>query len=201
MQRVHFEIGGVLLTAFGHVALVPNKVLHGVFVGVAVLGWLVWLGVTAVRDREQMRTWGFRFDNAREAGIPATAVAVLTAVVLVGYGLANGINRMSGIAALGFVLYPIWGIIQQYLIQALLAANLRDRLGVVATVLVTAGAFGAVHYPYPALMVATFLMGLAWTPIYLKSPNLWFIGVYHGWLGTLLYAFVLNRSPLEEMLG
>lgn len=50
-------------------------------------------------------------------------------------------------------------------------------------------------------MAATFMMGLAFTPMYLRHRNLWPLGIYHGWLGVLTYYWVLARDPWTEMFG
>ncbi len=65
---------------------------------------------------------------------------------------------------------------------------------------VTAALVGLVHLPYVALAVATFLLGLVFTPHYLRHRNVLVLGIWHGWLETLLYFWVLGRDPLA-MLG
>ena len=61
--------------------------------------------------------------------------------------------------------------------------------------------FSLVHVPDPQLMVATFVLGLAFTPIYLRWRNLWPLGVLHGWLGAFCYVWVLDRNPWQEVFG
>ena len=103
-----------------------------------------------------------------------------------------------------FALYPLWGWIQQFLIQALVVRNLeRHRFFSHPFCLVPASAvlFALVHAPYVPLMLATFGLGLAFTPIYLRWRNLWPLGLYHGWLGALFYVWVLGRDPLLEAFG
>ena len=51
------------------------------------------------------------------------------------------------------------------------------------------------------LVLATALLGLVFTPIYLRWRNLWPLGLYHGWLGALCYFWVIGRDPLLEILG
>ena len=101
--------------------------------------------------------------------------------------------------------YPVWGLIQQFLVQALVAGNLSGTSGVVGApwfvTIVCAGLFAVVHLPDLVLAICTFLLGLAFTPIYLKWRNLWPLGIYHGWLGVFVYFWVLNRDPWLEMLG
>jgi hypothetical protein len=58
-----------------------------------------------------------------------------------------------------------------------------------------------VHLPDFRLATATFVLGLALTPIYLKWRNLWPLGIYHGLLGVLFYFWVLERDPWIEVFG
>jgi membrane protease YdiL (CAAX protease family) len=103
------------------------------------------------------------------------------------------------------LLYPLWGLVQQFLVQALVAANLvrvRGALGSrTAVVSVCAVLFGVVHLPDLALAVATFVLGVAFTVIYLRHRNLWPLGLYHGWLGAIAYFWVLARDPWQEVFG
>ena len=50
-------------------------------------------------------------------------------------------------------------------------------------------------------MAATFLLGLAFAPLYLRYRNVWPLGLYHGWLGTLLYYQVLGEDPFLRVMG
>jgi len=95
-------------------------------------------------------------------------------------------------------LYPLWGVVQQYLIQELIAGNLAEQgWSVPAVTGVTAALFGLIHLPFAALMVATFLLGVVFTPHYLRYRNVLALGLWHGWLGTFLYFWVLGRDPLS----
>jgi membrane protease YdiL (CAAX protease family) len=96
----------------------------------------------------------------------------------------------------------VWGLVQQFLVQAMVARNLLawTTRRSVAT-LVAAALFAAVHWPDGVLMGATCLLGLAFTPMYLAFRNLWPLGLYHGWLGALTYFWVLGRDPWREAFG
>ena len=98
------------------------------------------------------------------------------------------------------IAYPIWGLIQHFLLQALvawpLAARWPSRTMVVLFVSVL---FALVHWPDPFLMGATFVIALCFTPIYLRWRNLWPLGFVHGWLGVLAYYWLLGRDPWLEL--
>ena len=60
--------------------------------------------------------------------------------------------------------------------------------------------FGAVHWPFPALMVGTSLMGAVFALVYLKHRNLWPLGLLHGWVGALFFLWVMGKDPMMEFL-
>ena len=107
-----------------------------------------------------------------------------------------------GHLALAAALYPLWGTVQQLLVQGLVTRRLVRWLGSAwtATPLV-ALLFAAAHAPSVPLMAATFAMGLAFTPIYVRWRNLWPLGLWHGVLGALFYVWVLGRDVWAETLG
>jgi hypothetical protein len=59
--------------------------------------------------------------------------------------------------------------------------------------------FAWVHYPSLPLMVFTFFMELVFLVAYFKWRNLWALGLYHGWVASLLLFFVLGRDLWNEL--
>jgi hypothetical protein len=200
--RSRWEVVAVLGTGTLH--LVFEEVLNqkAGFLAFAGVGWTVY-AVTAVRkDPRILGEWGFSSRGLRESSRAATIV----------FGIAA-----AGIAAVAFVrntflltphlfpillLYPVWGLVQQFLIQAMVARNIAMLFARPHPVVpVAAVLFAAVHWPDPVLMGATFLLGLAFTPIYLRHRNLWPLGILHGWLGAFVYYWILGRDSWLELLG
>ncbi|MCO4744080.1 MAG: CPBP family intramembrane metalloprotease [Proteobacteria bacterium] len=200
-RRPILELGAVTATAAAHLALTSRPEAHLAFVVTAVLGWGAYTAHAALRDRERLRSWGFTRKGLVESFAVATPLALIVGTGMIGWGRLSGVG-FDAWMLLPLALYPIWGVIQQFLVQGLLVKNL-DEAGVHpgAVVALAAVAFGLVHWPYPVLMAATFGLGLVFTPLYLRFRNLWALGLLHGWLGTLLYQFVLNRHPIHEALG
>lgn len=89
------------------------------------------------------------------------------------------------------ILYPIWGVIQQFLVIGLVAGNLQDlkrtRLNEFVIIVLTALLFGLIHYPYYWLMLGTFILALLYGFIYLRERNIYVMGLFHGWLGGLFF--------------
>lgn len=184
----------------GHLAFSARKA-SAVYIPLVVLGWG---GYAARRARAEPGFLG-RVGLGRKSLRPAFREATLAAgASLAGMAAVGALRgtlarptpaRMLHLAPL-LVLYPAWGLVQQALVQGLVAGNLRA-LGVrpALTTLASAATFGAVHAPSPGLAAGTFGMGLAFTPLFLRRGNVWPLGLYHGWLGTAYYGWVLGRSP------
>lgn len=200
-SRRVLELSAVGITAATHLLLTAQPQAHLVFVVGAVLGWGGYLATAAIRSPEKLKEWGFSREGLWETAAMASPIAIAVAIALTAWGRLAG-AEFDLWMLLPLALYPVWGVIQQFLVQGLLVKNLDDAgVPTIATVAVAAAAFGLVHWPYPVLMMATVGLGLVFTPLYLKFRNLWVLGFLHGWLGTLLYQFVLQRHPIHEALG
>jgi membrane protease YdiL (CAAX protease family) len=94
----------------------------------------------------------------------------------------------------------VWGLMQQFFVESLVAGNL-ERLGAprAAVIPVAAILFGLAHAPDVPLMALCAGAGLVWTSIFLRFPNLVPISLTHAWLGSLAYLMILERNPWAEM--
>ncbi|MBN2489220.1 MAG: CPBP family intramembrane metalloprotease [Planctomycetes bacterium] len=201
-RRAALELGAVMLTGALH--LLFEEVLHakGPFIALALVGWSAYLGLALRRHRGQLAQWGLRLDGlARDSRWPGL-VLVCGAGALVAVGACRGTLRLSWHMAPLLVLYPIWGLAQQFLVQAMVARNLRLWIASpVVVTLIAAALFGASHWPDRFLMAATFALALLFTPLYLRRRSLLPLGVAHGWLGVLAYYWLLGRDPWLELVG
>lgn len=199
--HARFEIAAVLITGALHLVFETIFNAKEIFLPAAIIFWVVYLVLRIRREPGVVKGWGFRTDNLRRASLMATAAAVPSAVFLgvVAHLLEHDPWTIRLLPLLA--LYPIWGFLQQFMLQAVVAANL-DRLvrTRVVTVVITATLFGLVHAPDWALSGLTFGLALLFVPIYLNTPNLYPLGVYHGWLGALAYMGVLGRDPWAEIM-
>jgi membrane protease YdiL (CAAX protease family) len=70
------------------------------------------------------------------------------------------------------LLYPVWGLFQQLMVQGIvarpLALGIRPVVSRPIAVVLASLLFGAVHPPDITLLAATAIMGLAFTPLYLR---------------------------------
>jgi hypothetical protein len=104
-----------------------------------------------------------------------------------------------------FLLYPLWGLIQQFMIVGLITKNLKALNNPVfndfQAILLTSLIFSLVHYPRPFLMLFTFIMQWIFTMSFLRWKNLWTLGLFHGWIATFLLFYVLGRDLWDELLA
>jgi hypothetical protein len=120
------------------------------------------------------------------------------------YAVFGGDPIVNWNLALILLLYPAWGLIQQFLLVALLADNVMalrgDRSQEFVVVMFSALLFSAIHFPETDLMIATFFLGAATTLIFFRTRNIWMVGVLHGWFASLFYFLVMGYDPLAPML-
>ena len=175
------------------------------FIGGACLFWASFVVVRAREHRGLLRQWGFRLDNLREASVVPLLFFTGAASALAVYALVKGHFSFPLHTVLLLLLYPVWGIIQQFLVLGVVVGNLEKvpMLGENRVVLVLLGAlvFGAVHLPNLLLTAGTTVLALVYVPVFLRHRSVWSLGLVHGWLGSLFYLWALNRDPWLHTFG
>jgi membrane protease YdiL (CAAX protease family) len=199
------EIAAVFLTAIGKFIFMDNLNWRFPFIATAIIGWSLYVIYRSKRSPGILAYWGFRKDNFKKTMLKVLPFGIITLVACIGIGIYRGTINLSWHIIPILILYPLWGIIQQFLLIALTAGNLQDikghQMNKVFIILVAAMLFAIVHYPYPWLMGATFALALFYGWIYLKERNIYVLGLFHGWLGAIFYYTILERDPFVEMFG
>ncbi len=197
-------LAGAAVTAalsFTPIADAPGSI----FIAGACLFWAAFVIVRARQDRGAFRNWGFRGDNLWLASILPAVVFIAGAAGLAGFAWLRGTFRFPAHGLPLFLVYPAWGLIQQFLLLGVLAGNLERIDGLrqrkALLVLIVALIFGLLHAFNVRLVVGTFFLELVIAPMYLRHRNLWPLGVLHGWLGGLFYLWVENRDLWAERFG
>lgn len=104
------------------------------------------------------------------------------------------------------VAYPLWALLQQFLMGPMLAATVsrlagdRPEYRALCAVLV-ALVFALLHYPNTALMLLTLLSGTAWAWLYLRHRNIIPLALSHGVLGTLYFQLSPDLLPVDGNVG
>lgn len=197
--RPLLELGGVLLTAALHLGWPLTGLPRGVLVVPLVAAWVGYVAVRAHVAPAALDDWGLRREGLVPTALASLGVLGVGAAGMLAAGSYFG-HTLPWWAVACLLVYPIWGLIQQLLVQGMVTRNLAQLPGrsghPVAVTVVSAAAFGLVHWGEPVLVGSTFLLGLLLAPMWLRWRNLWPMAFVHGWLGTLVYYLVMGRDPL-----
>jgi membrane protease YdiL (CAAX protease family) len=168
----------------------------------AAVVWGLYLAWRLVVSPSVLREWGFRRAGfVRAMGCGALFV-ILVVPCMAWYSVAAG-HAVAGFTFwLVLLVYPVWGLAQQFALQALITRNLRGLVPrLPMRVLAASTLFAAAHYPNTVLMALVFGAGLVLTVVYETYRNLWALGLTHGILGAAAYYFVLGQDPGAAILG
>lgn len=199
------EIIAVTITGIGKFIFMDALNWRLPYILTAIVGWTSYTIYRNIKTKGILKYWGFRTDNMKEVTVKVLPFGILSVATffVVGY-FQHTINLTWHIIPI-LLLYPLWGIIQQFLMIGLVAGNLNDLktidINKYLIILLTAMLFSAVHYPNMWLVIGTFILALLYGFIYLKSRNVYVLGIFHGWLGGLFYYTVVNRDPFVEVFG
>ena len=183
-----------ILTAMNHR---PNVF----FIFGATLFWAGYVLIRACQDPGLFRTWGFRATNLLPASLAAALLFVVCSAGLAAYAWSCDFLRFPAHTWVLLLLYPFWGIVQQFVTLGIVVTNLQRVPGLngrrLVVWLVGVLLFGLIHAYDPWLAFATAALEMAVIPLYWHFRNLWPLGVLHGWLGALFYLWVLNTDMWE----
>jgi hypothetical protein len=169
----------------------------------ATLFWAGYVAIRAAAHPSVLNEWGF---TTRQFGRSLALLSPFLLLALFGFALYGGISGRTAwhrhIILIG-LLYPLWGLVQQFLVVALLAGNLKrySCIPEPGVVLLTALVFAAVHAPSLSLVGAAFVLALVSTTVYFRTRNLWALGLFHGWFATGLYFLALGRDPWLDVVS
>lgn len=198
-----FEIAAVVATGLLKYVLMDWLNLRAFYIGAACFFWPVYIYKRYLKNNQILQHWGFRTNFFKQSFLFLAPFALLMTAVIVWYGLTYNAVFLNWHIIPVFIFYPAWGFIQQFLMLSLIAGNLQSmhiiKLNKTQIILLTSSLFAMVHYPSLPLMVFAFSMELVFAFAYFKWKNLWTLGLYHGWVASLLLFFVLGRDLWNEL--
>ena len=197
------EVLAVMMTGILHLVF-KSFGAKGLFISLAGVSWVGYIIWRVRQDSSLWVKWGFQTKNLSAAFFWPTVIFVVGVTLMAWYGLANDRVLWQDHILFLLLLYPLWGILQQFLVQALGVANLMalfPKQGWMVAMPVGIVLFAIIHFPNGLLMIATGLMAGLFIPCYLRDRNLWPLGLYHGWLGTFFYLWVLGKDPWVSVFG
>jgi uncharacterized protein len=197
-----WEITFVFLTGLGNILLAQRLNLQLIYVLAACLFWTGFVSIRATTDSSVLTEWGFSKQGFGRSMALLLPLMLLSILGFAAYGKFTGRMVLHWHMAVVLLLYPVWGLVQQFLIVALVAGNIKkySRYPDPVIVLLTAFIFALAHASSPSLVAASFFLALITTTVYFRTRNLWALGIFHGLFATCLYFFVLGRDPLMEII-
>ena len=202
-KRQVLEALAVIGTAIGKFVFMDYLNWRFAYVAFAVLAWTVYIFYRIKKQPGQANSWGFRTDNFREVLVHVLpfGAASIGLFFIIGSQLGN-INMTWHILPI-LISYPLWGVIQQFLVIGLVSGNLqelsRTKWQKALVIVATAVLFSVVHYPSGWLMLGTFVLAIFYGFVYMKARNLYVLGLFHGWLGAFFYYTVVGTDPFAEV--
>ena len=134
-------------------------------------------------------------ESLRLITIP-TAIAVGLLLLI---GWSNSSIRFDGNLPFKLVSLPLWGLLQQFILQSFIYRRIRMITRSRALALICASAlFALVHLPNPTLTVLTFIGAIVWSSVFERAPNIYPLAVSHA-LASLTVMSTLPTSMLRSL--
>lgn len=195
----------VIFTGLGKLLFVDILNVKFLYIIAAISFWTIYFVIRVSKNKELIKYWGLSISNAKET----FKIVAIVGSVMLGTFVIYGIFRNNLIFHWNIViillLYPIWGLVQQFLMMSLFAGNLKDyqkkHFNESLIVILTSILFSLVHYPSFPLIMATFIMAIFYSIVFLRRRNIIPLGIVHGILGGVFYYAVLNRDPWLEFIA
>jgi len=204
-RRRCWEILAVIITGLGKFIFVDILPLKFWYISIAILSWSVYVVTQGQKEKNLYQYWGFTFNNFKKVFLLILPFAMILIIAFWIYGKYTNSLIVNWHITFIFILYPIWGIVQQFLMVGLVARNLKDmqslKLSTTIIILITSILFCIVHFPSIPLVIATLIMGMIYAHLFLRFNTIVPLGLYHGWMGGLFYFFALGRDPWNEVFN
>lgn len=168
--------------------------------------WIFILGffiLSHILRGERSAALGLRWGNFRECVEAMAPALLLLALSLIACGeLFETIRPIS--PQYGFMCllaYCPWGIFQQYLLNGYVANRLLAVSSTRSVPLMAAALFAGAHLPNWFLMLVTFVTGYVSTKIFMRYRNIYFLGLAHAVIGTVLFVVIPDSISHHLAVG
>ena len=177
--------------------------MRAVYIVFICLFWLTYVYIRYKGDHSVLKHWGIQKQHFKQSFLFLLPFAILFITGIGIYGYLSRTYILNWHLIPIFLLYPVWGLIQQFMMTGLISGNLKTIRNPgfknIQIILLTSLLFSLVHYPSEFLMIVTFFMQCIFIAAFLRWKNLWPLGLYHGWIATLLLFFVMGRDLWTEL--
>jgi hypothetical protein len=153
---------------------------------------------------ESAEDLGFRATNFRTCFRAFLPALVFISMMLLATGMLLQTLRILDMerAIIGFLSYCTWGLFQQYLLNAFFV----NRMLPVSTsahqaAVLGAAFFASAHTPNWFLMSVGLVTGYCCARVWIQYRNLYFLGIAHGAIGSMLYLVVPDTISHHLVVG
>lgn len=178
--------------------------LRVLFITASCIFWITFIIVEYRKDPQILIQWGFQKLHLKRSLLFLLPFALICVTGIVLYRIISNPSFFNWHFLPIFVLYPVWGIIQQFIVSGLVASSLRTlfkgKITDIQIISIVSFLFALIHYPGIPLMIYVFVMQFIFTYVYFKYNNLWAPGLYHGWISSFFIFFALGRDLWNELL-
>lgn len=179
--------------------------LRAVYIVIICVFWITYIYLRYVRNHSVLINWGIQKRNFKQTFLYLLPFAIISITGIGIYGYLSRTYILNWHIIPIFILYPLWGLIQQFMITGLISGNLiklgKRKFKNYQIILFTSLLFSLVHYPSGFLMFFTFIMQWIFTSAFLRWRNIWPLGLFHGWIATFLLFYVLGRDLWLELFA
>jgi len=199
-----FELSGIIATAALKFIMMEWLNMVAFYIAGISLFWIGYIIYRYNKNHAVLKKWGFGkagFNQTIKFLLPFFIITVISSVIIGNNSASVTVLNWRVIPVM--LLYPLWGLFQQYIMLVLIADNLVElekiELKKYQAVLITALLFSLVHYPSFPLMVFTFFMELLFLLAWFRWKNLLALGLTHGLIATFLLFYILKRDLWLEL--
>jgi hypothetical protein len=153
---------------------------------------------------ESARDLGFRGENFGACFTMFSPALLFASLALLAGGILAQTLRSLDLerAVIGFLSYCTWGLFQQYLLNAFFANRLRAvSSSSRGTATLAAGCFACAHAPNWFLIGVALVTGYCCARVWIRFRNLYFLGIAHGAIGSMLYLVVPDSISHHLVVG
>ena len=202
MNYAFFELLSAVCT--GILFLIVGFKYQTLYVCGMLLYWCSYIIYRYLSNNTIVKIWGLYEPSTIYKSLLYTGIICLgLCIVLYNYISSFYITRNLYIS---FVLYPLWGIAQQFLLQSMVLSNIiklykiTNGISLQLLILFLSCIFGYVHKYIPVLIVPTILWGYISSNLYLQFHNIIPIGICQGILATILFYGILRIDVLKDII-
>ena len=152
---------------------------------------------------ERISDLGLRWGNFRECMETLTPALLMIALSLFAAGMICATIRPISLeyGCMCLLAYCPWGFFQEYLLNGYIANRLLAVASTKYVPVLSAALFAGAHLPNWFLMMVTFVMGYFSTRIFMRYRNIYFLGLAHAVIGTLLFIVIPDSISHHLTVG